>query len=195
MRKTGALLTLILLVLMAASVANAAPINYIFQGTGAGYLGGSYFENASFTITLTGDTNNVQDQGGGLFVNVASSGQVAIQGLNTADFLIPMQLFVNQPFSVAGLSRAPDAADLIDMSDPSFGGYDLKTAFGPVLIPFPYFGQFNCQWGCVSTSQGDLEFISMTDVSFSATTVPEPGTLMLMGAGALGLVQRLRRKQ
>src|SRR4051812_35094677 len=107
MRKTGALLTLTLLLVAGASVASAVQIDYIFQGTGAGHLGDSFFDNASFTITLTGDTNNVQDQGGGLFVNVASSAQISIQGLNTADFLISMQLFDNQPFGVAGLSRAP----------------------------------------------------------------------------------------
>lgn len=194
MRKIGALASLLVLLLAGSAMANASQINYMFQGTGAGYLGGSYFENAGFTITLTGDTNNVQDQGGGLFVNVATSAQVAIDGLGTATFLVPIQLFDNQPYNVAGISRAPDAADLIDMFDNSFGSYDLKSSFGPVYNQYPYFGQFNCEWVCVGTTQGDLEFISMTDVNFSATTVPEPGTLALMGAGALGLVQRLRRK-
>ncbi len=195
MKKIGALLGLAFVLFAGVNIANASPISYIFQGTGAGHLGNSPFDNALFTITVNADTDNVQDQGGGLFVNVGTSAQIVIQGLNPATFLIPVQLFDNQPVGVAGLSRAPDAADLIDLVDPAFNNYDLKGDFGPVFIPFPLFGQFNCQFGCVSTTEGDLDFISMTDLTFSATTgVPEPSTLVLMGAGVLGLGERLRRK-
>lgn len=196
MRKLGVLLGLMLLVCAGASVANASPINYVYQGTGAGFMGGTYFENASFTITLVGDTTTVIDYGEGLYINPTASGTVWIQGIGTATFTGRFQMFDNTPYNVSGFSRFPDAADLIDMVDPSFGSYDLRTNFGPVFVAYPYFGQFNCDYECVGTTLGDLEFISMYDVTFTAGNgaTPEPGTLVLMGAGVLGLAQRLRRK-
>ena len=193
MSKTGALLCVTLLLLAGASLANAVEINYVFQGTGTGDLGGVQFTNAAFTMTVTGDTASVQDEGGGLFVSQASSTVIDIQGFNEATFTIPTQMFDNQPGSVLGLSRSPDMADLLDLFDNAFATYDLKSSLNPVVVSDPFFGQFGCQNGCVGTDQGNLTFTDMSAITFSATTVPEPSTLVMMGAGVLGLAARLRR--
>jgi len=194
MRKIATILSFILVLLAGTSIANASSINYIFQATGTGSLGGTQFSNASFTLTVVGDTDNVQNEGGGLFLNAATSAQIAIQGFQVADFTTLVGMFDYQPGNALGLQRAPQMADILDLSDPAFSSYDLTTPIGPLLVANPFIGQFNCDRGCIETSQGELEFTDMSSVTFSATTVPEPGTLVLVGAGVLGLVGRLRQK-
>jgi hypothetical protein len=47
------------LALFAASAAWAAPVTYVFSGTGTGRIGGKPFSNTRYTITLTGDTGTI----------------------------------------------------------------------------------------------------------------------------------------
>jgi len=182
-----------LILLAGTGIANASQINYIFQATGTGSLGGTPFTDAAFTITVVGDTGNVQDAGGGLFLNVATSAQIVIEGFQPADFITPVGMFDYQPGNALGLQRAPEMADILDLLDPAFASYDLTTPIGPLVVEDPFIDQFNCERGCIETSQGEIDFSAMSAVTFSATAVPEPATLVMMGAGILGLAGRLRR--
>ena len=50
---------------------------------------------------------------------------------------------------------------------------------------------FNCKYGCISTTLGDLEVDSMDSIQFSLsieeTQTPEPASLTLLGSAILGV--------
>ncbi len=193
------------LVLASVKTVSASTITFTFTGTGSGdvggtdFVGGTNFTDAAFTITAVGDTSGTVSCLPGCFFIDSASSTIAIAGFSLANVTSGTRVFDNEPINVLGYSRAGVfGADLLDMSDPSFGAYDLSTSFGPVFDASPFsVSQFNCLFGCVTSDQGNIEFSSITNVTFTATTgVPEPATLTLLSIGSLavGIARRLRRK-
>ena len=183
-----------------ASLASAAPITYTHSGFGSGTLDGVAFGSlapVAFTITAQGDTDNRQTvlTGGTLPDRLLHQQRQRVdrdRGLGTFDFTTPTRFFSNVENGIVGFSRAGSfGSDLFN--GPNGGGWDMTTSIGPIN------GDGFLWWGPdVFTDGGLLEFNRLaSDATFEAVvggSVPEPASLLLMGAGiALAVRRRVRR--
>ncbi|HXP32349.1 MAG TPA: PEP-CTERM sorting domain-containing protein [Stellaceae bacterium] len=193
--------------LAVAGGAEAGPIDYIFTGTATGSLGGSGGNNASsgvpfvadtggtsftaFTVTLVADTAAVTGSVPLGFSNDAITATFAAGAL-TATFTLPSRVTENTSADIIIFGEnQPSPVFFVaeGLSNATFGTYDLATALSLTTGTVSFSPQI------FSTSAGDLEFDSISSMSFQAI-VPEPATLALFGVGLIGLgvIRRRRRK-
>jgi hypothetical protein len=179
--------------LLSTAAADATPIEYSFSGTGnwtLNGLGGS----GDFVVNLTADTSKilvqpnqyvVQVSGtfstGGSPVAFTEGGPVAFNEVIDGTTAPGTMLFAQVPniAPVAGLGLTNSLFETYDLS------YALPLTSGtPELVNTPFF-----------TSDGPLEFLSISALSFQATSVPELSTwaMLLLGFGGLGWVGLSRR--
>lgn len=172
--------------------ANATPISFVQTGLGSGSFFGTPFTDTPFIINAVGDTSTIHwdPQLGtrrGHQINLVSA-SISVGDEWTAFFGREYTQFVvrNDLQMIFFDVTPPDAWTLLSGPTSSlFADWDMLTSIGPITgassggFRFPAVGEEN----------GQLIFSLTGPMTFSATVqpVPEPGTLILLAAGFLGL--------
>lgn len=162
----------------------AGPITYTESGTLSGSLGATTLTNVSFTFVFNGDTANIVS--GNPLLNPATSNSISIGAFN-GSFTTAVEVGVG----AAGIIGFTDLSenDGITFSSAGAVGYNLAAPI-TVTAPTSHFAS-----GSLETSLGTLAITGAQNLSFTATLVPEPASMSLLGLSLLGLTSlRLRRK-
>jgi hypothetical protein len=172
--------------------ANATPISFVQTGLGSGSFLGTPFSDTPFIINAVGDTSTIHwdprlGTRRGHQINLVSASITVGDGWTTTFPREYTQFVVRNDlqmmfFDVTG----PDGWTLLTGPSSSlFADWDMLTSIGPVTgessggFRYPLYGE----------PDGQLIFSLVSPMTFSATVqpVPEPGTLILLAAGFLGL--------
>jgi hypothetical protein len=176
-----------------STFAMASAITYTVSDTASGTLGATSFTGALVTVSFSGDTGTVFMSSAGFWENDIGTATVTIAGIGTATFTDAMFAFDNQAAIAAGIGDNTCVgcrASVLDTFNSVFGSYDLMSAIGP--ISGAVFFRPDLSYG---TTMGLLNFSSAGATStFTATTVPEPANLILLGTGLVSLIGFVRRR-
>jgi hypothetical protein len=181
MRRKISCFATVLAALLSTAAAGATPIEYSFSGTGDWTLNGRG-GSGDFVINLAADTSKIMVEPGEYVVLV--SGTFSSGGSNVA-FTEGGPVVFNEvidgtaPPGTMLFAQVPDIGPVtgLELTNSLFETYDLSHAL-PLTSGMP-------EWASTpfSTSDGPLEFQSISAVSFHATIVPEPSDICPAGRG------------
>ena len=187
-----------LALLIGAGFASGASITFTESATATGSLGSNPFTNSLITLTASGDTSNVVDNGAAGFTLLPVTVSINIVSLTTTANLtdtaavFSCQNCITAAVGIIDVDAVLGAFDVLDTVDNAFRGYALMTSIGPITgaIDFNTGRNFN-------TNLGLFEISSAGNATFTAaagTSAPEPATVALFGLGLAGLAVLKRRK-
>ena len=184
-----------LTLLMTAGLANAEAIVYTEGFIGTGLLAGNSFTNSLVTLSVTGDTSAVTNPSSGFYALLPVTVSIKVDSLSTTAILTDAgSMFANQAANVVTIGDDTIAFDIVDAIAAEFATYDLTTSIGPIPAQADISPIF------FPTDQGGFKVTSVAgDATFTATVVPEPGSLAMFGSGlllvGLGAFRKSRRPQ
>ncbi len=171
--------------------ASAATLTYTEQAPASGSLGSQPFSDALVTLTLTGDTNSVQQLLPGVYVLINTT-FLSVSGVGSAVFTDEVQVVANQGQSSAGFGDVSTNNAIFFTKNSAFHTYDLQSAIAPDLGP----SVFNSGLSFDTTAgMLVLDGVGFATFAAAASTVPEPATKLpilvsLVGLGACVLNRR-----
>jgi hypothetical protein len=128
---------------------------------------------------------------------IVITGGVDVNGDGNVDIGPPFEflmagLFVGPTISVDFLPENPLAVGLtasvfVDVKNPALAGY-----YG--LQPFPFVGELNLTWAGIGEPPGPINAVPRVGIVIN-TAIPEPGTMLLLGMGFLGLLTAHRSRK
>ncbi|RZU42480.1 PEP-CTERM sorting domain-containing protein [Edaphobacter modestus] len=181
--------------IFAAPIAlSAESITYTDTFTASGSIGAETFTDALVTISGTGNSSGIINEGGGIFA-LSLPVTFSIAGVASGTFTDDIQVFANQSSGIAGFGDNTNDFALIYTANPALSSYSLSTGIGPVTGP-SLFNSVDATLGeaVYGTNDGNFALSSVSDSTFQASPVPEPSSLALFGTGALGILGVVRRK-
>lgn len=172
---------------------DAALINFIYTGTGAGTLNGVTFNASAFTINCVTNTQSWAYEAPGVASVTHVSSSITIAGLGTYSITPETRTFIVESNGTIGFGLLSyDLFDLLN-GNPGLVGWDKVSSIGPVSNATSVLTQWGSPNPAVMTSGGRLDFVTNTGAgTFEASAVPAPGVFALIGAVA-ALGQRRRR--
>ena len=173
-----------------AAPAKAAIIDFVLTGELSGDLDGTGFTDAAFTLTFSGDTDDLVPFPNGILFDTITAPVFTISGLPTATVTEPSIFGFNDDNDIAFLAGV--GPDFLGFTLPD--GTDIGSPIAPTAVGILY-----GDW--VDTDQGPLDLNGIDgpiDAIFSSTIagdVPTVGSLplLLTGIGLL-LIGARRRK-
>jgi hypothetical protein len=179
--------------LVAAATCTAAPITYLFSGTGSGMIGGGPFTNKPYVITLIGDTNaiDVTYTGLGEFRN-AVTGILQIKGRRNATITMPIVITTacGGGRGYVGIEKAPGAPPFPSYIYDAQGAPATGCFLGPTAptsgLPATVSG-----FSDIPTTRGAVTLTSSSPVTYEAQSCTRPRACRRQGTKALrSLVER-----
>lgn len=184
-------------ILASPLISPADPITYSFSGTASGNIDGAPFSNTRFTILFNTDTQTVNGLTPYGFYTIEDdlSSTIELAGIGSGTFIENKRVFLSTTSSVLGLGRGvigPGAGDLLNITNPSFATYDLKTTLDPLFVGAPLNLQFTDQ----TTTMGSVTITSANSIVFAANVIPEPASaiMLLMGGPIIAGYRSIRKR-